>query len=120
MNTRATANLPSRDFHATESFYALLGFETAFKSDGWMILKRGGLELEFFFHPKLKPAKSWFSACFRTDRLDELYISFQDAGLPSNPKSIPRLTGIEPLDAGIRAFYLVDLDGSLIRCIEET
>ncbi|MEM8724670.1 MAG: bleomycin resistance protein, partial [Pseudomonadota bacterium] len=48
----ATPNLPSRDFDATEAFYAQFGFECGYKDGGWMILRRGPaggrLVLEFF------------------------------------------------------------------------
>jgi predicted lactoylglutathione lyase len=37
----ATPNLPARDFIATAAFYAKLGFEEDYRSDGWMILSRG-------------------------------------------------------------------------------
>ncbi|MFZ6826685.1 hypothetical protein ACO0TA_31065, partial [Klebsiella pneumoniae] len=49
-------NLPSRDFDVTEAFYAKLGFATSWKDRGWMILQRGGLQLEFFpGYRKYKP-----------------------------------------------------------------
>ncbi len=44
----ATPNLPSRDFEATSDFYSRLGLEEGWRDDGWMILKRGDLTLEFF------------------------------------------------------------------------
>lgn len=114
---RVTANLPSRDFAKTREFYARLGFEDRFVSDQWLILEQGDQTIEFFSHPKLNPRKSWFSACFRVADLDDLFERFQSAGLSDNPKDIPRLTGIESLGHDLRIFYLVDLDGTLIRCI---
>jgi hypothetical protein len=112
---RATANLPSRNFDQTAAFYLALGFSVGFKDDGWMILQRGALELEFFPMPLLNPKQSWFSACFRVDDLDGLYAEFQKAGLANVNLSAPKL---EPF--GLRIFTLIDLDGSLIRCIENT
>ena len=47
MADHVTPNLPSRDFDVTEAFYAKLGFATSWKDRGWMILQRGGLQLEF-------------------------------------------------------------------------
>ena len=44
----STPNLPSRDFSDTSTFYSRLGFAEDWKDDGWMILKRGDLTLEFF------------------------------------------------------------------------
>jgi len=118
-NFRVTANLPSRDFAKTREFYARLGFEDRFLSDQWIILGQGDQTLEFFLHPKLNPRKSWFSACFRIGDLDALFEQFQTAGLSDNLRDIPRMTGIETMNDGLRIFYFVDLDGTLIRCIED-
>lgn len=113
---RITANLPSRDFDATEAFYRRLGFDTAFKDDGWMILRRGALELEFFPHQH-DPRRNAFSACVRVDDLDALYGEFAVDGLPRDRTSIPRITPPET-QHGLRMFALVDPEGSLLRCIE--
>ena len=60
MAERATANLPSPAFPATEAFYRQLGFQTGFRDEGWMTLSRGPLELEFFRFPNVDPLTSWF------------------------------------------------------------
>lgn len=118
MADRATANLPSRDLDKTEAFYAGLGFSTRFKDDGWMIMERGALELEFFPHQDLDPRTSCFSACFRVDDLDALYADFQKIGLSADCWSVPRMTPPQTEDFGLRLFALVDPDGSLLRCID--
>ncbi|WP_373353133.1 bleomycin resistance protein [Pseudoroseicyclus sp. CXY001] len=120
MADRITANLPARDMAETAEFYAALGFVPGYRSDGWMILERGALELEFFHAPGLIPAESWHSACIRVDDLDALYDSFAGADLPATPRAIPRLTPPERLpDPEVpRLFFLVDLNGSLLRCLE--
>ncbi|OWU85360.1 bleomycin resistance protein [Oceanicola sp. 22II-s10i] len=118
---RITANLPARDFDATEAFYGRLGFATAFKDEGWMILTLGATSVEFFPHPEVDKRTSWFSACLRTRDLEALYETFRAAGLPEDTTSIPRLTGIfRPGARAPRMFALVDEDGSLWRCIDET
>ena len=115
---RITANLPSRDFAATAVFYGALGFVERHRSDGWMILTRGALELEFFPHPGLDPATSWFSACVRVDDLEGLRAAWMAANLPEGHVGIPRLTPIRK-DPGVpRLFALVDADGSLLRVLE--
>lgn len=48
MTSYATPNLPSRSFSKTGLFYAQLGFVIAFQDEGWMILERDGIQLEFF------------------------------------------------------------------------
>jgi catechol 2,3-dioxygenase-like lactoylglutathione lyase family enzyme len=116
MADRITANLPARDFDATAAFYAKLGFDVGYKDAQWMILRRGVLELEFFPYPDLDPYGSSFSACVRVDDLDVLYAAFAKAGLPS--QAIPRLTPPRTEPFGLRFFALVDLDGSLLRCID--
>jgi len=117
VSDRVTANLPARDMNETAAFYAKLGFDVVFKDDGWMILRREALELEFFPFPDLDPKESSFSACVRVDDLESLYTDFKTAALPGDHRSIPRLTPprLEPF--GLRMFALVDLDGSLLRCI---
>jgi catechol 2,3-dioxygenase-like lactoylglutathione lyase family enzyme len=55
MSDAATPNLPSRDFEKTSRFYAALGFSEGWRDEGWMILKRGDLTLEFFPYPELDP-----------------------------------------------------------------
>jgi catechol 2,3-dioxygenase-like lactoylglutathione lyase family enzyme len=110
-----TANLPARDFEATAAFYKRLGFQIDFKDEGWMILSRGTLEIEFFPHPDLSPRDSWFSACVRVSDVDALYKSWSEAGLPDH--GIPRLTAPRDEDSGLRMFALVDPNGSLLRCM---
>lgn len=118
MSDRSTPNLPSRDFAATEAFYARLGFATDYRDDGWMILSRGPLVAEFFHHPDCDPTSSWFSACLRVDDLDGLYDAFRSAALSDNPRDIPRLTPPVHRPPVPRMFALVDADGSLWRCLQ--
>ncbi len=118
MADRITANLPARDLAATSAFYGALGFRERFRDEGWMILERGPLVLEFFPHPDCDPKASWFSACIRVDDPDALLEEWRAAGLPGDHKSIPRLTGFFKHGAAPRMFALVDADGSLLRVID--
>jgi len=118
MSDRITANLPARDLAATAAFYGRLGFAEAYRDDGWMILTRGALELEFFAHPELDPQGSAFSACIRVDDPDALLAEWRRLGLSEDPKDIPRLTGFFRPGAAPRMFALVDPDGSLLRVID--
>lgn len=115
---RITANLPSRDFSATADFYGMLGFEILFRDEGWMILTRGPMWLEFFPHPDLVPAQSWFSACIRTDDLEALRLSWTNLDLPKDPMGRPRDLEIIGGDGAPRFFAMIDPDGSLLRCID--
>lgn len=111
-----TANLPARDMDATAAFYGALGFGVEFKDAGWMILSRGPLVLEFFPYPDLDARSSSFSACVRVDDLNGLHAAWAQAGLPTS--GMPRLTAPKLEPFGMRMFALVDLDGSLLRCLE--
>jgi hypothetical protein len=115
MPDRVTANLPARDFGETAAFYAPLGFTETFRSEGWMILARGPLEIEFFPHPGLNPSESWFSASIRVDDVDALHAAWSSLGLPES--GIPRLTSPKDEPWGRRAFVLIDPNGSLFRCM---
>jgi hypothetical protein len=118
MTDRVTANLPARDLAATAAFYGKLGFVERFRDAGWMILERGPLVLEFFPHPDCDPRSSSFSACIRVDDPDALLMEWRGAGLPSDASAIPRLTGFFKPGSAPRMFALVDLDGSLLRVID--
>ena len=117
MTDRVTANLPSRDFAATAAFYARLGFAVGYRGADWMILDRGPLEIEFFPHPGLDPAASWFSACVRVEDLDALHADWGRAGLATEAGAIPRITAPAPVAPDLRMFAVVDADGSLLRCL---
>ncbi len=90
MADHVTPNLPSRDFDVTEAFYAKLGFATSWKDRGWMILQRGGLQLEFFPYPDLDPATSSFGCCLRLDDLDAMVALVNAAGAEEKSAGWPR------------------------------
>lgn len=115
MSDVITANLPAIDMDATEAFYHRLGFETDFKDAGWMILKRGPLELEFFPYPDLDPSQSSFSACVRVASPDALHADWTSANLPR--KGIPRLEAPRDQPFGLRMGALIDNNGSLLRIL---
>ena len=87
MVDRAVPNLPSRDFDRTLELYCSFGFTAVFRDDGWMILERGGVQLEFFPYPDLDPAQSSFMCSLRVHDVDELYESIRAAGIDRVPWS---------------------------------
>ena len=118
MTDHATPNLPSRDFEATSQFYRRLGFEQGWRDDGWMILERGHLMLEFFPHPELDPAESWFSACLRLDDLAGFYALCGESGLAETCHGFPRIQPPRREESGLLIAALIDPDGSLLRLIQ--
>jgi catechol 2,3-dioxygenase-like lactoylglutathione lyase family enzyme len=118
MVDRATPNLPSRDLHATVEFYAALGFEATYHDPGWLILERGGVMLEFFPDPGMDPASTAAGCCVRVDDVDAWYAVCVGAGLPVTHLGWPRLQPPQVEESGIRIGYLVDLDGNLLRLVQ--
>jgi catechol 2,3-dioxygenase-like lactoylglutathione lyase family enzyme len=118
MTDNATPNLPSRDFETSSRFYQQLGFKEAWRDDGWMILRRGNIQLEFFPHSELDPATSWFSCCIRLDNLAEFYKLCKDAGVPEVDEGRPRLHSPKEEPSVLTIGALIDPDGTLIRLIQ--
>lgn len=118
MVDQATPNLPSRNYEKTINFYQMLGFETSWHDANWLILKRGGLGLEFFRYPDLDPAASSFGCCLRLDDLDSFYSICTAAGIDEKSAGWPRLHSPKFEHSGLKIAYLVDPDGSLLRLVQ--
>ncbi|UJW85988.1 bleomycin resistance protein [Devosia sp. SL43] len=118
MTDHATPNLPSRDFAVTAAFYAALGFRESWRDEGWMILQRGTIQLEFFAFPDLDPATSSFGSCLRLDNLDQFYAACVAAGIPETREGWPRLHSPKTEAWGGRVAALIDPDCSLLRLIQ--
>lgn len=119
MADTATPNLPSRDLGATSDFYGRLGFAETYRDEGWMILRRGEVVLEFFPFPDLDPAQSSFGSCLRLDDVDAFYRVCLDIGLPETTTGFPRLHPPRREESGLRIGALIDPDGTLLRLIED-
>lgn len=83
-----------------------------------MILNRGRLMLEFFHHPELKPAESWFSCCLRLDDLASFYRECLEAAIAEARDGWPRLHPPQKRETGVTMAALIDPDGTLIRLIQ--
>ena len=118
MTDRAVPNLPSRDFDDTSAFYGGFGFGPDYRDDGWLILRRGDLQLEFFLFPDLVPEESSFMCSVRVDDVDELYRQITSAGVVERAEGRPRLAPVQVQPWGQRAGFLVDPDGTQLHLIE--
>lgn len=118
MADRAVPNLPSRDFDVTIRFYGGFGFDLDYRDDGWLILRRGELRLEFFPFRDLDPAESSFMCSVRVDDLDGLYRQIWNSGVAERASGFPRLHPVRIQPWGQRAGFLVDPDGTQLHLIE--
>ncbi|WP_380161419.1 bleomycin resistance protein [Kineococcus sp. R86509] len=119
MADRALPNLPSRDLDATVAFYGAFGFEVAFRDEGWLILRRGEVQLEFFPFPSLVPSESSFTCTMRVADVDALWSAIAASGVPQTRRGIPRLVPVEQQTWGFRSGALIDLDGTQLTLIED-
>ncbi|WOF74234.1 VOC family protein [Parvibaculaceae bacterium PLY_AMNH_Bact1] len=107
---------PSRDFKKTIAFYDKLGFGVELHvpgSDGYLILVSGPMELHFFPYPELDPTSSIVGVYIRSDDVDTLFDIVSPEFLPS--EGIPRFEPPADRPWGMREFYVVDEDGSLLK-----
>ena len=118
MADHATPNLPSLDYDKTIEFYSKLGFEKGWHDNHWLILNRGALMLEFFRYPDLDPAISSFGCCLRLDDVQAFYQACKDAEISEQSNGWPRVHGPKLEHSGITIGYLVDLDGTLLRLVQ--
>jgi hypothetical protein len=54
----------------------------------------------------------------RLDELERFYAACKAAGLLEKPSGVPRIVPPRIESSGLRIAYMVDLDGSLIRLIQ--
>jgi len=119
MVDRAVPALPSRDLDATTTFFGGFGFEPRFRDAGWLILRRGALQLEFFPAPTTDPFTNGSMCSVRVADLDELWAAIAATGVPIAERGIPRLVPIARQPWGLRAGYLIEPDGSQLALIED-
>ncbi|GAB4361173.1 MAG: VOC family protein [Bryobacter sp.] len=105
--------LPSLDLSATQQFYERLGFGLVSKYENdYLILKRDGQEMHFFFHGGLEPEASFFGCYWRVEDAAGLFEYYQRLALPN-------LLEPEIKPWGVLEFAFLDPDGNLIRIGEE-
>lgn len=118
MSERAVPNLPSRDLDRTAAFYGAFGFAPVYRSEDWLILRHGDIELEFFPFDDLVPAESSFMCSIRVDDVEAWYARVLASGVPERATGFPRLLAVREQPWGQRAGFLVDPDGTQLHLIE--
>lgn len=109
---------PSRDFKKTIAFYDKLGFGVRLHNpDEYLILVNGPMEIHFFPYPEVDPKTSIVGAYFRSDDVDTLFDILSPEELPT--AGIPRHEPPRDRTWGMREFYIVDEDGTLLKFGQE-
>lgn len=81
-------------------------------------MERGDLCIEFFQYPDLDPAVSSFSCCLRLDDVNAFFLDCVTAGVPEKSTGWPRIHEPKLELSGMTIGYLVDLDGTLLRLVQ--
>lgn len=107
--------LPSRDLDETVAFYALVGFgESGRWPESYLIVAHPvGIELHFFWHPRLSPRSNDHGAPVRFDtaaEIDALHAEWATADLGGGTLTTP-----DDTDFGLREFALLDPMRNLLR-----
>ncbi|MDF1504820.1 VOC family protein [Roseisolibacter sp. H3M3-2] len=117
MREHATPILPARDIREARDFYQRLGFTAGYfdpdASNGYVILRRGDVDVHFFAHREVEPTTSHAGCYWYVADADAWHREFSALGLPD--RGIPRLTAPEDRPWGMREFALVDPNGNLVR-----
>jgi catechol 2,3-dioxygenase-like lactoylglutathione lyase family enzyme len=108
---------PARDIAAAEAFYARLGFETVYRDEEYLLLRRDAAELHFWREPSHDPRAGAHGAYLRPGDIDALSAEIAALGLPAS--GVPRFHPAEDKPWGMRELALIDPDGNLIRAGRE-
>ncbi|WP_171209289.1 MULTISPECIES: VOC family protein [unclassified Ruegeria] len=106
--------LPSRDFDATQNFYADLGFDTWYKDEGYLLMNNEKVELRFFAKPENRPETCDHGVYIRPTNVDEFSDRVAQLGLPQTG-AFPKFIPAEDKTWGMREAALWDPDGNLLR-----
>ena len=116
MTCHAVPILPAVSITKTRAFYEKAGFRVLYCQDsqqGYLIVEREGIELQFFLHSALDPLANDHGAYVRCDSVERALEMFTPLELPAH--GVPRLDQPENKPWGMREAYIVDLNGNLLR-----
>ncbi|MET1071475.1 MAG: VOC family protein, partial [Umezawaea sp.] len=114
--------LPCRSIDEVLDFYQAIGFEVTYRQKSpntYAIVRRGGIELQFFVLKAVDPANSYSTCYVITSDVDDLYRSFRDgirAATGRVPlRGVPRIGALKDMSYGVRQFVMTDPGGNMIR-----
>ncbi|PRY36087.1 bleomycin resistance protein [Umezawaea tangerina] len=114
--------LPCRSIDEVLDFYQAIGFEVTYRQkvpNTYAIVRRGGIELQFFVLKAVDPANSYSTCYVLTSDVDDLYRSFRDgirAATGRVPlRGVPRIGALKDMSYGVRQFVMTDPGGNMIR-----
>jgi len=110
--TEVHPKLPMRDKAATKDYYInQLGFELFGNADydGYLMLKRDGIQIHFFEFKELDPAANYGQIYIRTDAISNYYQWLLDNKVRIHPNG-----RLELKPWGQREFSLLDPDNNLL------
>lgn len=99
-----------RNKENTRAFYAKLGFETSGNDfQGYLMLKKDGLEIHFFEFESLMPAENYGQVYIRCSEIDAIYQSFLNNSTEIHPAG-----HLKQKHWGQKEFSILDPDNNLI------
>ena len=105
---RAIPVLPANDWNESVPFWRRLGFEVDEPHDGYVVARRGDLEVHLYAETGIECFTN-NSACYlRVDDAVALRSEWQEAG-------VQPLAAVEDKPWGMREFHVVDPAGNLVR-----
>lgn len=102
--------LPMRDKNATRDYYInQLGFNEIGDYDGYLMVRKGKIEIHFFEFKDLEPKENYGQVYIRTDDIENLY-----NGLLTNKTAIHPNGTLSIKPWGQKEFALLDPDSNLL------
>jgi len=112
MLTDVHPKLPMRNKTATKEFYIdKLGFHQLgnVDYDGYLMLHKDGIQVHFFEFKELDPRENYGQIYIRTDDIEALYFSIQQAKVDIHPNGM-----LHEKPWGQKEFSLLDPDNNLL------
>ncbi len=111
MLTEINPKLPMRDKAVTKDFYLdKLGFgQYGGDFDEYLMVEKDNIQIHFFEFKDLDPTENYGQVYIRTDKIDKLYQSFQEARVSIHPNG-----QLQTKPWGQKEFSIVDPDNNLL------